>query len=148
MASRGAVEQSKGEKLSTHQVRILHITIDVPLATAYAYAQQPGNFPKWAAGLSRSLRHTEKGWVADTPAGEAVVRFSDPNAYGVLDHRVTIEGKPEVYIPLRMIANGDGTEVELVLFRQPEMSDADFERDRGLIEKDLAALKRLLEDHG
>jgi hypothetical protein len=131
--------------MSTHQLRILSTTIDVPLTAAYAYARQPGNFPKWAAGLSTSLRETEQGWVADTPAGKAVVRFSDPNPYGVLDHWVTIEGKPEVYVPLRMLANGDATVVELVLFRQPEMTDADFERDAGLIEQDLASLKQLLE---
>jgi hypothetical protein len=79
---------------------------------------------------------------------QAIVRFSEANPYGVLDHWVIVEGKPEVYIPLRMLANGDGTEVELILFRQPEMSDADVERDKGLIEKDLAALKQLLEGNG
>jgi hypothetical protein len=132
--------------MNTHHVRIISITINVPLSTAYAYAQPPESFPTWAAGLSTSLRQTERGWVADTPAGEAIVRFSDPNPYGVLDHRVLIDGKAAVYIPLRMIANGDGTEVVLVLFRQAEMSDADFDRDAGLVESDLAALKQLLEN--
>lgn len=131
--------------MKSHQVRIISQTIDVPIAAAYNFAHKPENFPKWAAGLSKSLHQTDKGWVADTPQGEATVRFTEPNAHGVLDHWVDMPGKAEVYIPLRMIANGSGTEVELVLFRQPEMSDADFERDEGLIVKDLAALKRLLE---
>lgn len=134
--------------MPTQQVRILHATIDVPLAVAYDFARKPDNFPKWAAGLSRTLHQTEQGWVADTPEGEATVRFSDPNPYGVLDHWVLLEGKPEVYIPLRLIANGDGTEVELVLLRQPGMSDADFERDAGLITADLQTLKVLLEKAG
>ena len=126
-------------------VRISHITVDVPLTTAYDYAHRPEHFPEWAAGLSSSLQKTEDGWVADTPVGKAAIRFSDPNPYGVLDHWVNIEGKPEVYIPLRMFANGRGTVVELVLLRQPGMSDADFERDAGLMEQDLASLKQLLE---
>jgi hypothetical protein len=92
-----------------------------------------------------SLRQTAKGWVAETPTGEAMVRFTDPNPYGVLDHWVAFDGKPEIYIPLRMIANRNGTEAELVLFRQPEMSDAEFASDAALVEKDLATLKRLLE---
>jgi len=132
--------------MSTHRVRILHETIDKPFDAAYAFAHEPENFPRWAAGLSKSLHRTDDGWVADTPAGEAKLRFTDRNPYGVLDHRVQVAGKPEVYIPLRMIANGSGTEVELVLFRQPEMSDADFARDAEAIEKDLASLKKLLED--
>lgn len=126
-------------------VRILHTTIAVPFSTAYAFAHPPENFPKWAAGLSSSLHRDGDEWIADTPEGPAVVRFSPPNDLGVLDHSVRLPGKAEVHIPLRMIANGDGTEVELVLFRQPEMNDADFARDAGLVEKDLAELKRLLE---
>jgi hypothetical protein len=132
--------------MKTHQVRILNVTIDIPMAVAYDFAQQPQNFPKWAAGLSNSLQKTDRGWVANTPAGDAIVEFSGPNAFGVLDHRVQMPGRPEVYIPLRMVANGDGTEVELMLLRQPDMSDNDFERDAALIEKDLASLKKLLEN--
>jgi hypothetical protein len=33
----------------------------------------------------------------------------------------------------------------LVLFRQPEMDDAAFARDAGLMQNDLGALKKLLE---
>lgn len=131
--------------MSTLEVRILHTTIAVPFTAAYEFAHRPENFPKWAAGLSSSLHQTERGWVAETPEGEAIVEFTEPNPHGVLDHRVRLQGRPEIYIPLRLIANGDGTEVELVLFRQPDMDDAAFERDAGLVTKDLAALKALLE---
>ncbi len=44
-----------------------------------------------------------------------------------------------------MIQNGEGTQVELMLFRQPEMSDANWERDTRLVEADLRSLKKLLE---
>ncbi|MDO7844002.1 SRPBCC family protein [Sphingomonas immobilis] len=126
-------------------VRILHTTIAVPYAAAYAFAHRPENFTQWAAGMSKTLHHGDEGWVADTPEGEAIVTFTPENAYGVLDHRVKIAGKPEIYIPLRMIAVGDATEVELVLIRQPDMDDAAFERDAAQIEKDLATLKTVLE---
>lgn len=43
------------------------------------------------------------------------------------------------------LPNGTGSEVMLVLFRQPEMDDAEFARDAGLMQKDLLTLKRLLE---
>jgi hypothetical protein len=131
--------------MATHEVRILNTSIDIPFETAYAFAHLPENFPKWAAGLSSSLHKSNEGWVADTPTGTAVVTFAGRNDFGVLDHRVKVEGQPEVYIPLRMMANGTGTEVELVLYRQPDMTDADFERDAGLVAKDLASLKKVLE---
>lgn len=115
--------------MSTHQVRHLSITIDVPLPRAYEFAHEPNNFPAWAEGMT----------------GGADIQYSPKNEYGVLDHRVRIDGVPEIYVPLRMIANGDGTEVVFTLFRGPGMSDADFERDQAMVKKDLANLKNLLE---
>lgn len=126
-------------------VRHLSTTIATPFDRAYAFAHQPANFARWAAGLARTLHHTDHGWVADTPEGEAIVVFSEPNEHGILDHRVRLPGKPEVYVPLRLIAHGDRTEVVLTLFRQPDMTDAMFERDAGLIADDLASLRRVLE---
>ena len=131
--------------MATETVRHLSITIAVPFDQAYAFAHQPANFARWAAGLARTLHLTERGWVADTPEGEALVLFSEPNPYGILDHRVRLAGRPEVYVPLRLIAHGDTTEVVLTLFRQPGMDDAMFERDAGLVSRDLASLKRVLE---
>ena len=131
--------------MARHEARSIGITINCPLAKAYDFAYQPENFPRWAAGLSASLHREGATWRAETPLGEATVRFSPHNAYGVLDHWVHLPGKHVVYMPLRMIENGDGTEVVLTLFRQPGMDDAAFERDASLVKKDLAALKSLLE---
>lgn len=130
----------------TSEVRILHVTIKVPIAEAYAFAHQPANFAFWAAGLATTLRQSERGWLAETPEGEALVRFSDPNPHGVLDHWVQIAGKPEIYIPLRLIGYGEATVAELVLLRQPSMSDSDFARDAAMVEADLNRLKQLLEN--
>ena len=131
--------------MTTSEVRILHVTIRVPIERAYAFARRPENFPRWAVGLADSLRLTERGWIADTPEGEALIHFSEANALGVLDHRVIIDGRPDVVVPMRMVPNGDGTEVELILFRQSGMSEADFKRDARAVKTDLEALKVLLE---
>lgn len=131
--------------MTTSEVRILHVTICVPMETAYAFTHRPENFPRWAAGLADSLRLTERGWVADTPEGEALIHFSEPNTLGVLDHRVVMDGRPDVMVPMRMVSNGDGTEVELILFRQPGMTEADFKRDARAVKTDLEALRVLLE---
>lgn len=131
--------------MPTQPSYVLTETIEVSLARAYDFAHRPENFMQWAAGLSKSLHNTDRGWVADTPAGEAVVEFTPPNAFGVLDHRVRVEGRPDVYIPLRMIESGDGTEVQFTLLRQPGMTDAMFEEDAAAVAADLKKLKALLE---
>lgn len=84
--------------------------------------------------------------VKRTSGGRATGKWGrDSNDHGVLDHRVSLAGKPEIYVPLRMLARADDTEVILTLFRQPDMDDAAFERDAGRIVADLKALKRVLE---
>ncbi|MCC7584216.1 SRPBCC family protein [Serratia sp. Lou2A] len=123
----------------------LHIAINRPCDEVYAFLSRPENFPLWAKGLANSLRQEDEGWVADTPQGKLRIRFSAPNAFGVLDHWVTLPNGSVVYVPLRTLANRHGTEVIFTLFRQPEMDDAMFARDAGLVNADLQALKRLLE---
>lgn len=127
------------------ETRIIDIVVDRPMDEAYAFASRPENFPEWAAGMSSSLQREGDRWLAETPLGQATVRFSPPNAFGVLDHWVMLPGKPVIYIPLRMIENGNGTQVMLTLFRQPGMDDMNFDQDAAMVRKDLSALKRLLE---
>jgi Polyketide cyclase / dehydrase and lipid transport len=125
--------------------RTLSIAIDRPAAKAYEFLSAPENFPKWATGLAGSLRKVGDEWIADTPEGRAVMRFSERNAYGVLDHSVTLPRGVTVYVPLRVVPKGDGCELVLTLFRQPGMSDERFAADAEWVMRDLGAAKRLLE---
>ena len=126
-------------------VRIITRSIACPYAQAYDRSHPPEFFAEWAAGLASSLHREGDRWIAETPAGRAEVRFTPRNDFGVMDHYVLLPDGQELYMPLRMIANGDGTEVSLWLFRQPAMDDAAFERDATMVEKDLDTLKALLE---
>lgn len=126
-------------------VRKLSVAIDRPAGEAYEFLSQPENFPKWASGLSRSLRLVDGEWIAETDAGPARVRFSEPNSFGVLDHAVTLPQGRSVYVPLRVVPRGRGCELVLTLFRRSEMSDAQFAADAEWVMRDLGAAKRLLE---
>ena len=46
---------------------------------------------------------------------------------------------------MRLIANGSGCELPFTLFREPNMSDAQFASDAGFVERDPNGLKRLVE---
>jgi hypothetical protein len=46
---------------------------------------------------------------------------------------------------MRVMPNGKGSEVMLVLFRQPDTDDTEFALDAGLMQNDLRSLKALLE---
>lgn len=129
----------------THDSRTVSVRIERPLAEVYAFASRPQNFAVWAAGLGESLREDADGWLAETADGPLRLRFSPPNAFGILDHHVTPVAGNEVYIPMRAIANAGGTEILFTLFREPDWSDERFDADAALVLRDLQALKALLE---
>ena len=100
------------------------VSIDHDWQALYERIWRPEFFPKWASGLSEAdLREEGGAWVATGPEGPVRIRFAANNAYGVMDHSVDPGDGNEIHIPLRVIQNGDGAEVLLTLYRQPDMDD-------------------------
>ena len=127
------------------ETRKLSVSIDRAAAEAYEFLSLPENFPKWASGLGASLRQAGADWIAETPDGPAMVRFTERNSRGVLDHSVKLPRGDSVYVPLRVVAYGEGCELVLTLFRLPGMSDEKFAADAAWVMRDLQAAKRILE---
>ena len=125
--------------------RTSSVSVEKPWREVYEAIWRPEVFPEWATGLSKS-ELTKEGdrWKAEGPGGTVVIRFTGHNDFGVMDHHVETGKGPEIYVPLRVIENGDGAEVLLTLFRQLDMSDDQFEADGKLVEKDLESLRKFL----
>lgn len=124
--------------------RTISVAIPCDWQTLYERIWRPESFPRWASGLSSADLHAEgSGWVARGPAGTVRIRFTGHNAFGVMDHWVELADGQTVYVPLRVIANGEGAEVQLTLFRQPGMTDEQFARDAEWVRRDLDALRDL-----
>src|SRR6478735_1246980 len=120
-------------------------SIDRPAADVYRYASDPAHIPMWAPGLGSSVENVDGRWFVETPAGRAGFAFVERDEFGVLDHEVTLPSGDVIYNPMRVVTDGDGCEVVFTLRRLPDMSDADFERDAGLVQADLNRLKQLME---
>ena len=128
-----------------HQVRHVSVSIARSPDDVYAFVSNPENLPRWASGLAGAIRNVGGEWIADAPAGKVRIRFVPRNPFGVLDHDVVLESGATVHVPLRVVPNGSGSEVVFTLLRQPDMTDEKFAEDARWVEKDLGALKRLLE---
>jgi hypothetical protein len=111
----------------------------------YAYASNPANLPAWAPGLLRSVELVDGQWVADSDMGRILLDWAPDNPFGVMDHHVTVPSGRTFYNPMRVTANGGGSEVVFSVRRQPEMTDAEFDRDCAAVQSDLDALKRIIE---
>jgi hypothetical protein len=126
--------------------RTLSVSIRCSPGKVYEFVTNPENLPRWAQGLGQSVRKQGADWMVDTPQGPMKIRFADQNVFGVMDHTVITPTGLEVYVPMRVLANGSGSEVIFTLFRLPDMSDEQYAEDMRLVERDLRALKDLLED--
>lgn len=134
--------------MTMSQSRTLSVSIACPPAEVYSFVSNPENLPRWAAGLCLSVRKSNGNWIVETPRGPVKIRFADRNPHGVVDHYVTLDSGEEIYVPMRVVANGSGSEVIFTLFRSPEMSEKDFSKDVGQVERDLRSLKDVLEGGG
>ncbi|MFZ3019155.1 MAG: polyketide cyclase [Gallionella sp.] len=125
--------------------RTISISINRNWKEVYEAIWRPEDFPKWASGLSKSsLTRDGDAWKAAGPEGEIRIVFTEHNAYGVMDHYVDVGNGKSIYVPLRVIRNGDGAEVLLTLYRQPDMSDEKFDEDAEWVKRDLLALRALV----
>jgi Polyketide cyclase / dehydrase and lipid transport len=129
----------------TFIARHISVSINRAAAEVYEFVSTPGNLPKWAAGLSGSIRKVGEDWIADSPMGAVKVKFADKNKFGILDHDVTLPSGVSIYNPMRVFPNGDGSELVFTLYRRPGMSEQMFAEDAKAVTKDLQELKALLE---
>jgi hypothetical protein len=124
-----------------------HISVFIarPPLDVYAYASDPANLPHWASGIGDSIEFVDGDWVVESLAGRMLIAFAAPNALGVLDHVVTMNTGERFYNPMRVIEDGEGSEVIFTLRRGSAMTDDEFETDAATIAADLETLKRILE---
>ena len=124
--------------------RTLTITIHRSPEDVYAFVSNPENFAKFVAFV-RSVRRERGEWILDTDVGQLTLRFAVANELGVLDHTVTLPSGEKVLNPMRVIPNGEGSEVIFSVFQRAGVSAEQFAADAKAVEADLKTLKTLLE---
>ena len=129
----------------TFKSQHISVSINRPADQIYEFVSNPENLPKWATGLSDSIKNVNGDWIAESPMGRVKVKFADKNKSGILDHDVTLPSGAEVYNPMRVFPNNDGSELIFTLYRRPDMSDQMFAEDIKAVTRDLEKLKTLLE---
>ena len=127
----------------TEESRHISVVIPRPAAEVYAFARDPENLVRWAAGLATGVRFDGDDLLTDSPMGEVRVRFAAANPFGVLDHDVTLPDGTVVNNPLRVLVHPDGAEV-LFTVRRLGASDADFDRDCATVLADLERLRAVM----
>jgi len=125
--------------------RIVSQPVAVDADTAYDFAHRVENLPQWAAGLASSLVQHDGHWFSETPAGRIRIDMAPLNDWRVMDHDVTLPDGSTWHNAFRATPTGDGSLLSFVVLRMPGATDAEFERDCGLVAQDLRTLATLLE---
>ena len=135
----GACTRERKDPMNKVQHLSIYIARRPP--DVYEFASDPRNLPLWAAGLSRSkVRNDGDVWLMDSPLGKVRVKFAERNAFGVMDHDVTLESGVTVHNPMRVLPHGEGSEFMFTLIRQPDATDEQFAADKAAVENDLRTL--------
>lgn len=114
-------------------------------SVVYEFASNPENLPQWVKSFCLSVKKSGDEWQMETATGWVGIQFVPANDFGVLDHVVTLPDGQSILNPMRVVANGEGSEVMFTLFQLPDMSDEQFAKDAGMVEADLRTLKAVLE---
>jgi hypothetical protein len=127
--------------------RTISLEIAVPAETVYRCVRDPDQLPLWAAGICKSVTVKEGIWYVDTGTelGTVILEFCTDNAFGVLDHSVTLPNGVSQHNPMRVVANGEGSELMFTVFQATDMSDEAFVKDVQAVTRDLKTIKALLE---
>jgi hypothetical protein len=127
-----------------YRTQTVSVSIAVSHSRTCAFAADPANLPAWAPGFVSSIEQRGGHWIAATTLGEAKFRFAPPNPFGVIDHDVEVAGE-QFHNPMRVIPNGEGSEVQFTLMQLPGVDDEKFAQDVKTVTADLGQLKKVLE---
>ena len=124
----------------TAAARTVSVSVARSPADVYAYAADPRNMPAWS--FVQSIAPDGDGWTAVVPGATTRMTFTPANEFGVLDHDVELPDGRVVHVPMRVVANGAGSEVLFTVLAGP---DVDLDADVATVLADLTRLKRILE---
>ena len=83
-------------------------------------------------------------WYFIGPYGKSKVKFNQNKSLGILDH-VYVDEESSWQIPMRVISNGDFSEVVIILKKPEQLTDTQFDERVEKINKLAISMKKILE---
>jgi hypothetical protein len=137
--------RQRGAAISVQRAEVVHVSILAPWRDVIAFLVDVHDWTTWAPWIRSVSRSSARDWTLSTDSGPMKVRFAEQNTLGVLDHEVTLASGVTVLNSMRVLANGSGSELVMVVFQSPEASTEQFERDVQAVRDDLARIKKVAE---
>ena len=98
-------------------------------------------FPKL---IPDATMNSDGWWSFIGPYGKSKVKFNQNKSLGILDHEY-IDEESSWNIPMRIISNGDFSEVIIILKKPEQLTDFQFDQRVEKISKLATSMKKILE---
>jgi len=132
--------------MTTSISRTISVSIKRDPKVVYEFVLNLENFPRWARSTFQSIKQLNGKWVAETAQGSVTIDLTEKNNFGILDHYAKLSSGAVIFVPMRVIKNGDGSEAIFTLFQTADMPDDKFAEDAKSVKLDLNILKNLVEE--
>ena len=83
-------------------------------------------------------------WFFTGPHGESRLKFNENKSLGILDHQYIDEGS-SWDVPMRVVSNGDFSEVVMTLNKPDEINDVQFDQRVSEIGEMIVTMKNIIE---
>ena len=88
---------------------------------------------------------TEDGWWSFTgPHGKSKLKFNENKSLGILDHQY-VDEESKWDVPMRVVSNGDFSDVVITLNKPAELSDSQFDQRMTEIGDMVLSMKNIIE---
>ena len=129
---------------TVHRAETRSIAIAAPPEVVHAYVADPPNLPAWAPAFADAVRPAEDGtWTVASGGAEFAIRLPASAAHGTAD--IVAAADPRRGAFLRVLPNGDGSELLFTLVFAPGTPAAAIGRQMATVEEELAAVRRVVE---
>jgi hypothetical protein len=124
-------------------VRSRTITISVKRSTGEVF-DSILNLPMHM--MEEASKSHDGWWSFKTSRGPAKLKFYEDKELGILDHKYEDE-EAKWHIPMRVVSNGDHSEVILTMFKPDEFTDEIFDERMGEMERMMDNMRQLIENN-
>ena len=87
----------------------------------------------------------DSGWWSFTgPHGKSMLKFNENKSFGILDHQY-VDEESKWDVPMRVVSNGDASEVVITLNKPDEITDEQFDQRMQELGEMFNSMKNIIE---
>lgn len=135
-----SLTRARWEDLMQVEAQIVTEPVARSAREVFTFASRLESLPAWASAPASGIEQRDGQWIAHSPMGDARVELAEPNAFGVLDHDVTLSDSTAVHNAFRVTPAATGSLLCFIVVRLPGASFEAFEADVAHVGRDLKAL--------